>query len=60
VGYSFDTDQAIVGAPGFQVRSICPGAAYIFTRGLGGWQPLARLLPDHLDNAMDFGAAVSI
>jgi FG-GAP repeat len=61
VGYSFDTAQAIVGAPSLKIGSIFPGAAYIFTRdGFGGWRKLARLLPDRLNNAMDFGVAVAV
>jgi len=60
---ALDADSLLAGAPikrNGTVGSYANGAAYIFTRGAGGWTQQAKLTPSSSTNGDVFGYAVAL
>ena len=59
-GLDLDGQRLIAGKPRFVSAAYDDDSAYVFDRGLGGWNQTAKLTPQMTASAQDFGAAVAV
>ena len=55
-----DVDVAVVGAPGDELYTRLPGAAYVFTRENGVWTRVADLTASDGSDGDRFGVSVAV
>ena len=61
-GFGVDTNGniVIIGAKGRSERALAAGAAYSFVRTDGRWEEKKKVLPDDLEQKINFGGSVAI
>lgn len=57
---AIDGRFAVVGAPGRLIDPAIPGAIYVYEDSSGGWQEVAKVLPEDWDPLGRFGFSVAI